>query len=899
MLDPQTSRFWQATLLSGLMDAKSLAACWDAIPPGKRQDPEHIDRRIARQAVHLKGLTLWQAQQLLAGRTAGFKVDRYVLLDLIGQGGMGRVYLAQDTRLNRRVALKILAPERINNPRAIARFQREARVGAQLQHENLVRIYDFGVSNGRYYLVMEYIEGKTIGTLISEQGSIPPATVVRLVRQVALGLEHAHRKGLIHRDVNPYNVLVTRDGTAKLADLGLAIDLADEDRVTRDGALVGTFDYVAPEQARHSHAADIRSDIYSLGCTIYHRFVGHVPFPGASLPEKLYAHQALEPFPLDQLVPGLPQGLIEVVQRMMRKSPDERYATPLQVAQALEPYAGDDDSVGDHQTEAPLVTKPKAETLPASPRPKLAKAGASTKSGAKLDPALGLTVTEPISSEKFPGAAADPSRVPTTVGSTTPVLSPVSDGQGSDPEFPLSVDLGPEPSLSAGLSRPKTRSVADYIALAASSAAAARQLPRSWLWGPFALIVTVMVLVVAVSVANPSRKNPRKVVTQPLSPASANADTDLSKTVPKAEPVIVIRTQGDNVQDIPASNLLDAIQKAIGKDAAVELRNHEPLRLTSDQTLDMLSGTGQLIIRAAPGIEPVIEIDLKGPNPFLTTGSGVHLRLSGLTIVVHYPEGGVSPPPPVIKAAGIARIDRCAFKAAAHSCVQGSRAILSDGGALEVDRSWFEGFDKAVELSVINSTPARIHQTMIVPARGPGEGQPSEWYGWGVKLQFVRAGNPAGKAPSRHLILDHCTMEGAGLLDLATIVDPTPLQVEVKHCLVQADALVACKPNTDLSKQILWKGESNQYGILGHSWIVHSASQGGPALSSDAVTDLDSWKLVEPNDSNPIANKLKYKTDPSARSTPLRPSDFAVEASGPPQTKPGADPEQVGPWSKP
>ena len=287
----------------------------------------------------MDALTLWQAQQLLAGRTSGYKVDRYVLLDLIGQGGMGRVYLARDTRLNRRVALKILSPERINNPRAIARFQREARVGAQLQHENLVRIYDFGESNGRYYLVMEYIEGKTIGNLISEQGPMPPATAARLVRQVALGLEHVHRKGLIHRDVNPYNIMVTHDGTAKLADLGLAIDLADEDRVTRDGATVGTFDYVAPEQARHSHAADIRSDIYSLGCTLYHMIGGQVPFPGPSLPEKLLSHQAIEPTPLSELAPGLCPGLAEIVRRMMRKSPDERYATPMQVAQALEPYS--------------------------------------------------------------------------------------------------------------------------------------------------------------------------------------------------------------------------------------------------------------------------------------------------------------------------------------------------------------------------------------------------------------------------------------------------------------------------------------------------------------------------------------------------------------------------------
>ena len=368
MLDPQASRFWQAALQSDLMNAQTLSACWNAIPPEKRDAPEHLDRRLARQAVHAKALTLWQAQQLLAGRTSGFKVDRYVLMDLIGQGGMGRVYLAVDSRLNRRVALKILSPERINNPRAIARFQREARVGAQLQHENLVRIYDFGESSGRYFLVMEHIEGKTIGTLIAEGGPMPPATAVRLVRQVALGLEHAHRKGLIHRDVNPYNILVTHDGTAKLADMGLAIDLAEEDRVTREGATVGTFDYVAPEQARHSHSADIRSDIYSLGCTLYHMISGQVPFPTPSLPEKLFAHQAMEPTPLDKLMPGLSKGLAEVVARMMRKSADDRYATPHLVAQALDLFESASNCVEPGKEISGPIRQPVAEPTPQSPR---------------------------------------------------------------------------------------------------------------------------------------------------------------------------------------------------------------------------------------------------------------------------------------------------------------------------------------------------------------------------------------------------------------------------------------------------------------------------------------------------------------------------------------------------
>src|SRR5262249_52126729 len=174
MLDPRESDFWNAAIRSGLMDAGRLTACWEAVDPAKRDQPDRVDRRLARQAVQLGYLTLWQAQQLMAGRTAGYMVGRYRLLDVIGQGGMGRVYLARDTRLDRPVALKILSPDRLNNPRALARFQREARMGARLQHENLVRIYDFGESSGKYFLVMEHIEGQSIATLIGERGPVPP-----------------------------------------------------------------------------------------------------------------------------------------------------------------------------------------------------------------------------------------------------------------------------------------------------------------------------------------------------------------------------------------------------------------------------------------------------------------------------------------------------------------------------------------------------------------------------------------------------------------------------------------------------------------------------------------------------------------------------------------------------
>ena len=460
MYDPRASQFWQATIRSGLLDVEGLTACWDAIEPAKRDVPEHIDRRLARRAVESNLLTFWQAQQLLAGRTSGYRVDRYLLLDMIGQGGMGRVYLARDTRLNRLVALKLLSPERLSNPRAIARFQREARVGAQLQHENLVRIYDFGEAKGRYFLVMEYIEGKTIGALLSEQGPMPFPTAARLLRQVALGLDHAHRKGLIHRDVNPYNILVTHDGTAKLADLGLAIAMAEEDRVTRDGATVGTFDYIAPEQARHSRAADIRSDIYSLGCTIYHMCTGHVPFPGPSLPEKLFGHQAIEPTPLYLVVSGLPEGLSEIVERMMKKSPEERYATPMQVAQALEPYASRQGAVATDESEVPLL-----EPIGIPLAPPL------------YDVAHRYQPPAPAGPKYPPNMATNRNSTP-YADSAAPLLTPDDDAD----EVHLILDRAPEESLSEGRPQPGPPSSANRSASADVARRPVRWLAPFWLW---------------------------------------------------------------------------------------------------------------------------------------------------------------------------------------------------------------------------------------------------------------------------------------------------------------------------------------------------------------------------------------------------------------------------------
>jgi serine/threonine-protein kinase len=900
MLEPQASRFWQATLHSGLMDVESLTVCWKAIPLSKRAEPEHIDRRLARQAVQSKALTIWQAQQLLAGRTGGFKVDRYVLLDLIGQGGMGRVYLALDTRLNRRVALKILSPERINNPRAIARFQREARVGAQLQHENLVRIYDFGESNGRFFLVMEYIEGKTIGTLISEQGPMPSATAVRLLRQVAMGLEHAHRKGLIHRDVNPYNILVTHDGTAKLADLGLALDLADEDRVTREGATVGTFDYVAPEQARQSHSADIRSDIYSLGCTFYHMISSQVPFPSPSLPEKLFSHQALEPTPLEQLVSGLPKGLTEVVQRMMRKSPDERYATPLQVAQALEPFTEEYTGIESQESTARHLQHPSLRPVPLS-----SDAAPRVETEAAL--ALVKTVAEPSASKVPTVTGTNPGSEPDARADTVAVLEPGDGVQETEKRDPLALNLGPALLLSDGLSGSKSRSGSNHSALTADRVRLPAWLSRLSLWGIAALTVSVMFLVVMMVVFNPfgSKAGGRSLFSSgrileihPKMAPAPKSGANRPNVVQRVKAGIRVRVEGENEQGMPFENLLDAMHTAIGSNGWVELGNSKPLHVRSDQAFDFRTARGLLRVSAAPGSLPVIEFELKGPKPLFDTGSAVTLQLSGLSIVVRYPQAGLPTapsPPAVITAAGAVKIDRCAFISEGGLRLKETRAIASNGGALEVDRSWFQGFDKVIELSDVDRKPTQIRETMFVSGPAQSRGQPPELCGWSVS---VRSNRPRG-----HLILERCTVEGAGLLDLVTKRKNAPLQIEVRNCVLRTDALLACEPGTvsreQIQKQICWQGQSNQYSILGRSWIVLSANQERTPAFSAAVTDLDSWSQVAVNESKPILAELKYLVDPTARKNPLRPRDFAIAAPGSKQTKPGADPDRVGPWSNP
>jgi WD40 repeat protein/serine/threonine protein kinase len=309
---------------------------------GRSANPE----AVAKAMVQRGWLTPFQAEQLLEGQAQALVVGPYHLLEPVGEGGMGQVYKARHKLMNRIVALKLIRPEYLMSPAALSRFRREVQAVAKLTHPNIVLAFDAAEIDGTHILVMEYIEGTDLARLEADQGPLPWATACEYVRQAALGLQHAHDHALVHRDIKPSNLMLdTLSGRIKLLDLGLSRtlngDAEQATNLTQSGALMGTPDYLAPEQALDPHGVDIRADIYSLGCTFYHILTGRPPFAGDSALEKIIKHREIEPVPVEVKRPDVPRGLGLVLKRMLAKRPEDRYQTPAEVAQALEPFVGE------------------------------------------------------------------------------------------------------------------------------------------------------------------------------------------------------------------------------------------------------------------------------------------------------------------------------------------------------------------------------------------------------------------------------------------------------------------------------------------------------------------------------------------------------------------------------
>lgn len=296
-------------------------------------------RALARALVQKELLNRWQAGQLLAGRTA-FLWGKYRLVDLLGRGGMGSVFLAWHTMMNRAVALKIISKELGKDAAALERFFTEARAVAALDHPNIVHAYDVANEGDRYYLVMEYVEGRDLQRIVEEKGPLDFALAADYVRQAAEGLAHAHSRDMIHCDIKPANLLVNQQGVIKILDMGMARAVGVKAQATdgsspEDQAILGTVDYMAPEQAEGVEKLDRRSDIYSLGCTFYFLLTGRPPFPEGTLAERILKHQKEEPKDIAECRPDTPPELIRICRKMMAKDPEDRFQTADEVAKAL------------------------------------------------------------------------------------------------------------------------------------------------------------------------------------------------------------------------------------------------------------------------------------------------------------------------------------------------------------------------------------------------------------------------------------------------------------------------------------------------------------------------------------------------------------------------------------
>lgn len=339
-------QFCQRLVESGLMTADEVLAFRNAYSAETR--PSTADA-MARELILRQKLTPFQAGALVSGRPSQLILGNNVLLEKIGEGGMGEVFKATHRRMRRLVCIKILRSTLINSPYAVRRFQREVQAAAQLSHPNIVTAYDADEEQGVHFLVMEYVEGQDLGTMVARQGTLPVADVVRYIAQAAVALEYAHSKGIVHRDIKPSNLLLDENGMLKVLDMGLAriddVEGAKDDdsgdSLTRDNQIVGTVEYMSPEQADDTGRVDRRSDIYSLGCTMYRLLVGTPPYQAETPIKVLMAHRLREIPSLRAARPDVPEELEVIYRKMLAKSQADRYQTMSEVLRALMPLVGD------------------------------------------------------------------------------------------------------------------------------------------------------------------------------------------------------------------------------------------------------------------------------------------------------------------------------------------------------------------------------------------------------------------------------------------------------------------------------------------------------------------------------------------------------------------------------
>jgi len=349
---------------SALVDAATLQSSLEELKAANGGELPADADIIANKLIEKKLLTTWQVERLMEKKYRAFFLGKYRILQLIGSGGMSTVYLAEHKLMHRQRAIKVLPRKRVKDSSYLARFHLEAQATSQLDHPNIVRCYDVDNEGDTHYIVMEYIEGKDLNTIVKQEGPLSLELACNYIAQAAEGLAHAHEKNLIHRDVKPANLLVDKKGIVKILDLGLALFSDSEEAsltVEHNENVLGTADYLAPEQAVNSHRIDHKADIYGLGCSLYFLLTGRPPFPDGTLAQRIAKHQSQTPEDIRKLRPDCPRDLADICMKMMQKRPEKRYANMREIAVALENWLANhgyqfDPGSGEAAAKAAVLT---------------------------------------------------------------------------------------------------------------------------------------------------------------------------------------------------------------------------------------------------------------------------------------------------------------------------------------------------------------------------------------------------------------------------------------------------------------------------------------------------------------------------------------------------------------
>ena len=326
---------------SGLVEEDQLQKSLEALKAKHGGTLPEDSELVANHLINANLITQWHADKIQDRKYKGFRLGKYKLLRLIGTGGMSSVYLAEHVLMKRQRAIKVLPKSRVNDSSYLARFHLEAQATASLDHPNIVRAYDVDNDGEQHFLVMEFIDGKDLQNIVKQEGALPLELACNYIAQSAEGLAYAHENNLIHRDIKPANLLIDDKGIVRILDLGLALysDGAKASlTVAHNENVLGTADYLSPEQAVNSHKVDLRTDIYSLGCTLYFLLTGHPPFTDGSLAQRIAKHQTTMPEDVRKDRPECPRDLVDICVKMMQKKPEKRYQNMKQVAEALETW---------------------------------------------------------------------------------------------------------------------------------------------------------------------------------------------------------------------------------------------------------------------------------------------------------------------------------------------------------------------------------------------------------------------------------------------------------------------------------------------------------------------------------------------------------------------------------